>query len=96
MPDRTHYSLTQTQRHHLKLLLTVGAIDRETSLGLYDPRQLSIGGGGIVPGVMGILDDKGFVDRKAFTDQPGGSRTTHYWLTEGGAVVARQILQGEI
>ncbi len=89
MPDRTSYALTPYQRGQLKLLLGAAALDRDTAIHAYEPA-----GRNLLPGVLGILLDKGFVEKRSRTRQR--QTRTVYWLTEGGATLARQILEGEI
>lgn len=85
MPDRTRYALTASQQEHLRTLLAHQALDIEHSISV-----VSMAGAHLVPGVIGILIDKGFAAKKV-RGSPGGSRCTHYWLTPAGAAKAREL-----
>ncbi len=85
MPDRTRYALTSSQQQHLVLLYAGGCVTRDSALSALELN-------GCVPGVIGILIDKGFADKRT-RKTPGGARAASYWLTAEGIQQAR-ILKG--
>jgi hypothetical protein len=87
MPDRTRTAMTPSQREHLGLLLKVGALTRETAVCSFDHRPTLHH---LNPGVIGILIDKGFADKRV-RGARGESRITVYWLTAAGQAKAREL-----
>jgi len=85
MPDRTRYALTPSQRAHLAMLECAGAHDRASGRCIHDPGMRNT-----VPGVVAILIDKGFADRRV-SRQDGWQRTL-YWLTETGRAKAAELI----
>lgn len=85
MANRAAYLLTVAQREHLGMLLDAGALDRETAKSIFDHPLLRA----LNPNVVAVLVDKGFADKRVRGDHH--RRITVYWLTAGGAALAREL-----
>jgi hypothetical protein len=76
--------LTGHQVLTIRKLADAGCVSLETSLPAFDAlRDLN-------PGTVGRLQSKGLAAAKVRGSR-GGSRLTHYWLTEAGVAKAREL-----